>query len=167
MLFPSATYNPLTFNIDTLVIPRGVNDGSRSTTESSTIANKAPVNYQTSLRPRAGPSDVRTSAAANRTRAIARGMVGKVTSGAIRNQGSTSGPSKDFAITTPVNVNLNGSVVIGNVQSRFLDNAAPSTSPNKIETNTNPRPVGQKPAGQDQSSNEKDNEKEKEQQGAN
>jgi hypothetical protein len=136
MLFPSATYNPLTFNINALSIPRGVNDGSRSTTESSTISNKATVNYQASLRPRAAPEGVRNTT--DRTTSIARGMVGTVTRGAIGNEGRNSGPSKDSAVFAPVKINLNGNVVIGNVQSSFSDNGTAASPSPKIESNGRP-----------------------------
>ncbi|CAM8292521.1 Autotransporter-associated beta strand repeat [Candidatus Methylopumilus universalis] len=159
MLFPSATYNPLTFNINALSIPRGVNDGSRSTTESSTIANKATVNYQASLRPRAGPENVRSLAAVGRTTAIARGMGGIAVRGVLGNEVRNSGPSKDFAVFTPVKINLNGNVVIGNVQSSFSDNGPAISSSPKIESNVNARPgtsANPKPVDQAKSNSSKE-----------
>ena len=159
MLFPSATYNPLTFNINALSIPRGVNDGSSSTTESSTIANKATVNYQASLRPRAGPDVVRSSAAENRPTAIARGMGGIAVRGVLGNEVRNSGPSKDFAVFTPVKINLNGNVVIGNVQSSFSDNGPAISSSPKIESNVNARPgtsANPKPVDQAKSNSSKE-----------
>ena len=124
MLFPSSTYNALTFNLNTLSIPRGTNDGSRNTTESATVSDKSSVNYQFSLRPRSSPVISSTSGTPPGTRGFVAGSVGRVAS---------SSDAKSITAFIPVKNNLSGDVVIGNVSASFIDNGSSTsnTSTNK------------------------------------
>ena len=124
MLFPSSTYNALTFNLNTLSIPRGTNDGSRNTTESATVSDKSSVNYQFSLRPRSSPVISNTSGTPPGARGFVAGSVGRVAS---------SSDAKSITAFIPVKNNLSGDVVIGNVSASFIDNGSSTsnTSTNK------------------------------------
>jgi fibronectin-binding autotransporter adhesin len=126
MLFPSSTYNALTFNLNTLSIPRGTNDGSRNTTESATVSDKSSVNYQFSLRPRSSPVISSTSGTPPGARGFVAGSVGRVAS---------SSDAKSITAFIPVKNNLSGDVVIGNVSASFIDNGS-STS--NASTNKSP-----------------------------
>jgi hypothetical protein len=129
MLFPSSTYNALTFNLNTLSIPRGTNDGSRNTTESATVSDKSSVNYQFSLRPRSSPVISNTSGTPPGARGFVAGSVGRVAS---------SSDAKSITAFIPVKINLSGDVVIGNVRANFIDNgpSTSNTSTNKSTENT-------------------------------
>ena len=124
MLFPSSTYNALTFNLNTLSIPRGTNDGSRNTTESATVSDKSSVSYQFSLRPRSSPVISSTSGTPPGARGFVAGSVGRVAS---------SSDAKSITAFIPVKNNLSGDVVIGNVSASFIDNGSSTsnTSTNK------------------------------------
>jgi fibronectin-binding autotransporter adhesin len=128
MLFPSSTYNALTFNLNTLSIPRGANDGSRNTTESATVTNKAAVNYQDSIRPRSSPVISNTSGTPPGARGFVAGSVGRVAS---------SSDAKSITAFIPVKNNLSGDVVIGNVSASFIDNGS-SSSPASTSKSSSP-----------------------------
>jgi len=129
MLFPSSTYNALTFNLNTLSIPRGTNDGSRNTTESATVSDKSSVNYQFSLRPRSSPVISNTRGTPPGARGFVAGSVGRVAS---------PRDSKSITAFIPVKTNLSGDVVIGNVRANFIDSgpSTSNTSTNKSTENT-------------------------------
>jgi hypothetical protein len=118
MLFPSSTYNALTFNLNALTIPRGTNDGSRNTTESATVSDKSSVNYQYSLRPRSSPVISNTSGTPPGARGFVAGSVGRVAS---------SSDAKSITAFIPVKNNLSGDVVIGNVSASFIDSGSSSS----------------------------------------
>jgi fibronectin-binding autotransporter adhesin len=128
MLFPSSTYNALTFNLNTLSIPRGTNDGSRNTTESATVSDKSSVNYQFSLRPRSSPVISSTSGTPPGARGFVAGSVGRVAS---------SSDAKSITAFIPVKNNLSGDVVIGNVSASFIDNGS-SSSPASTSKSSSP-----------------------------
>jgi hypothetical protein len=128
MLFPSSTYNALTFNLNTLSIPRGTNDGSRNTTESATVSDKSSVNYQYSLRPRSSPVISNTSGTPPGARGFVAGSVGRVAS---------SSDAKSITAFIPVKNNLSGDVVIGNVSASFIDNGS-SSSPASTSKSSSP-----------------------------
>jgi len=128
MLFPSASYNPLTFNLNVLTIPQGANDGSRNTTESGTVSNKSAVNYQYSLRPRSSPVISNTSGTPPGARGFVAGSVGRFAS---------STDAKSITAFIPVKNNLSGDVVIGNVSASFIENGS-SSSPASMSKSSSP-----------------------------
>ncbi|QDC95766.1 filamentous hemagglutinin N-terminal domain-containing protein [Candidatus Methylopumilus universalis] len=127
MRFPGSGYNYQNINLNNLTLPassRGVTDGSRNTTESTTVTNKEVVNYQYSLRPRSSPVISNTSGTPPGARGFVAGSVGRVAS---------SSDTKSITAFIPVKNNLSGDVVIGNVSASFIDNGSSTsnTSTNK------------------------------------
>ena len=127
MLFPGPTYNYINIGLNNLALPAsslGVTDGSRNTTESSAIAAKDFVNYQSSLRRNETPVINPVPGTPPGTRGFVAGAVGRVAS---------SSDAKSITAFIPVKNNLSGDVVIGNVSASFIDSGT-TTSP--VSTST-------------------------------